>query len=93
MTVTNGYERSVILLVSRYSQLTSGTVTAEGEPLRSKWDTEVPPDQSRAGTVVFGQPLEPSATSVTVAFTMVIGVDERGGPNALAVKDVPLKPA
>jgi hypothetical protein len=93
MTVTNGYERTVNLPVFGYSQLTSGTVTAEGEPFRSKWNTDVPPDQSRTGTVVFGEPLEPSATSVTVTFTVVFGVGEPGGPNALAVKDVPLKPA
>ncbi|NGY64327.1 hypothetical protein G7043_35975 [Lentzea sp. NEAU-D13] len=93
MTVTNGYEMTVNLPVFGYSQLTSGTLTAEGEPFRSKWNTDIPPDQSRTGTIAFSEPLEPAATSVTVTFTHVFGAGEPGAPNSLAVRDVPLKPA
>ncbi|WP_158840465.1 hypothetical protein [Saccharothrix deserti] len=90
MTVRNDYDTSVTLPVFGYSQLTSGAVTVEGEPFRSRWPDTVPPGQSRTGTITFGEPLPDSATSVTVTFTTVFGALH--GPDSLSVEDVPLRP-
>jgi hypothetical protein len=91
MTVRNDYASSAKLPIFGNSQLTSGTVTVEGEPFRSRWPDTVPPGQSRTGTITFAEPLPDSATSVTVTFTTIFGV--LGGPAALSVEDVPLLPA
>lgn len=93
MTVANDYPDTITLPLYRNAQLTAGTTTIEGDPFRSnRWTDSVPPKQSRTGTVVFGEPLDPAASTATVTFTTIFGNTGLRGPRSLAVEDVPLTP-